>query len=121
MVLDCGWPGFVSSYRLNGRFRHLWHRLGTGQLFEPARHGSGKVITLIPIPDKSQSEQMSANPKALRFVVLVVCLSMMVLLFPALKAVALLASNDDRYIQVIVGPLVGAFLIYWDRRKIFSA
>jgi len=44
----------------------------------------------------------------------------LLLYWPVVSVVVGLALHDDRYLQIAVGPLICAFLIYWERRQIFA-
>jgi len=49
-----------------------------------------------------------------------VCLPTLVLFWPTLKTAISLALRDDRYLQILLAPLVCLFLICWQRTEIFS-
>jgi exosortase len=44
----------------------------------------------------------------------------LLLFWPSLAVALKLAVHNDRYLQVAVAPLLTAFLIFWDRKTIFS-
>ena len=47
-------------------------------------------------------------------------LSSLLLFWPSLKAALGLALHDDRYLQIVLAPLMSSFLIFWQRTDIFS-
>ncbi len=47
-------------------------------------------------------------------------LAVMILWWPAARAVVNLGLHDERYVQVMVAPLLSIFLIYWERNRIFE-
>jgi exosortase len=44
----------------------------------------------------------------------------LVVCWPAARAALNLGLHDDRYVQIVAAPLICAFLIYWERRRIFK-
>lgn len=52
--------------------------------------------------------------------VLGILLALILLFASPLKTAFALSHTDDRYVQVLVGPLICAYLLYWDRQNIFS-
>jgi exosortase len=56
-----------------------------------------------------------------RYLLLSSLLTVDLLLFwPSLVSAFSLAVNNDRYLQVLIAPLLTAFLIFWNRRAIFQ-
>jgi exosortase len=56
-----------------------------------------------------------------RYLILSALLTIELILFwPSLASAFSLAVHDDRYLQVLVAPLLAAFLVFWDRRAIFQ-
>jgi exosortase len=49
-----------------------------------------------------------------------ICLATLLVFWPSLKVIIGLAVRDDRYLQVILAPLVCLFLIYQKRTEIFA-
>jgi exosortase len=60
-----------------------------------------------------------ANQTAHHFSIVAICLLTLILFWPSLKTAFSLAFRDDRYLQIILAPLVCSFLIFWRRAKIF--
>jgi exosortase len=71
-------------------------------------------------PECFKSGSRKANSAFVRAIVFLVILSVVILLWPALKAALAMAYGDDRYIQILAAPILCAFLIWWDRQSIFS-
>jgi len=44
----------------------------------------------------------------------------LLLFWSPLRAASDLALNDDRYVQILAAPLIFAFLMYWERKRIFA-
>ena len=49
-----------------------------------------------------------------------VCLVTLAAFWPSLKLVFALALHDDRYLQILIAPAIGAALLFWRRNEIFS-
>jgi exosortase len=47
-------------------------------------------------------------------------LSSLLLFWPSLKTALGLALRDDRYLQIVLAPLMSSFLVFWQRTEIFS-
>src|SRR5947209_10654482 len=67
-----------------------------------------------------QPEQRSTDLRAIRLLVLFISLCALISFWSAIKALAMLAIQDDRYVQIIGGPLICLFLIHSDQAEIFS-
>ncbi len=62
----------------------------------------------------------SESGKAARNVAAVaVCLTILLLFWPSFAFAIGLALRDDRYLQVLLGPLASAVLLFWNRNAIF--
>ena len=57
---------------------------------------------------------------AVKLFTLGICFAAAALFWAPLRDALALSIQDDRYLQMIVGPLFTAYLIYWDRQNIFS-
>jgi exosortase len=68
-------------------------------------------------PGTEQARENRIMPSSLNVGVLI---STVMLFWQPLKAVARLSLHDDRYIEVLVAPILCALLIFWDRTRIFS-
>lgn len=50
-----------------------------------------------------------------------ICVATVILFWRPLRATALLPLHDDRYVQIILAPLLCLGLLYWHRKTIFAA
>jgi len=55
-----------------------------------------------------------------RLALLALCVAALLLFFPFVASAIALAAHDDRYLQIVCGPLICLYLIYWDRKNVFS-
>ena len=63
----------------------------------------------------SRSSQATRN-----LTILAICLPTLLVFWPSLKTAILLALHDDRYLQIVLAPLVCSFLIFRQRTEVFS-
>ena len=61
-----------------------------------------------------------SNHDARHLLIFTICLPTLVIFWPSLRTAISLALRDDRYLQIILAPLVCAFLIFRQRTEIFS-
>lgn len=63
---------------------------------------------------------LQTNAQTVRIVVSAVSLLILAALWPILQAAANLSVQDNRYVQILAGPLICLFLIYSYRNDVFS-
>ena len=61
-----------------------------------------------------------SSQAARSFWIFAICLSSLLVFWPSLKTAISLALRDDRYLQIVLAPLACSFLIFRQRREIFS-
>ncbi len=62
----------------------------------------------------------SSNQTGRYFSIFALFVAPVLVFWPGLQAAISLAVTDDRYVQVLVAPLVTGLLVYWQRAEIFS-
>jgi exosortase len=50
----------------------------------------------------------------------VLWVAVLIVCWPAVRAVADLSMRDERYVQIVVGPVLCLFLLVWERNRIFA-
>src|SRR5690242_2378570 len=121
----------VSSWHGTNRRRPARHReplLTTGALREPRfslcrKRQGGTSTDLQRHTVLMGSYALPVGPsRTFRGVVLLAGGVLTIVLFgPVLKAILRLALEDDRYLQIAVGPVACALLLFWERTTIFAS